>query len=244
VVAHFGNSIDGSFTMQINPGNLNVYNIGDEEIDACIIDLDENIIRKRMTACTYRDCVAIACLPTSLPRDGDACWIAGWGSHGPKHRSSAIGINGRRLLQTGLNILPRDYCHDHAVRDVSRKITSAEFCAGHPDFDRDGLTDAGSGACQGDSGGPLICNIQGRAIIHGIVSRGRGCGQKGAPGLYVGVNQITPWIKSHMARCGKEGLQSITFRDYDNNANCEWTIHTNCNAIQFKDRIRILQGFQ
>merc|ERR1719361_60397 len=65
-----------------------------------------------------------------------------------------------------------------------------------------------SDSCQGDSGGPLLCVEDGRPILRGIVSFGKGCGRPGLPGIYTRVNTyldgIDESIEKMLARtsCG------------------------------------------
>ena len=67
-----------------------------------------------------------------------------------------------------------------------------------PDSDGDGFTDAGSDSCQGDSGGPLICNVNGSAVLTGIVSRGYQCAVAGHAGKYGEVYDYIAWIQDKM----------------------------------------------
>ena len=46
----------------------------------------------------------------------------------------------------------------------------------------------------GDSGGPLVCVENGRPVLRGIVSFGKGCGRPGLPGIYTRVNSYLDWI--------------------------------------------------
>ena len=50
-----------------------------------------------------------------------------------------------------MNVMSAQYCLDHSVYDGA-VTDSAEFCAGLPDLDGNGLTDESKDACQGDSG--------------------------------------------------------------------------------------------
>ena len=47
-----------------------------------------------------------------------------------------------------------------------------------------GLIIGGQDTCQGDSGGPLWVEENGRAVLVGLVSRGRGCAKQNYPGIY------------------------------------------------------------
>ena len=71
-------------------------------------------------------------------------------------------------------------------------ITSSMICAGHPEGGKD--------SCQGDSGGALICELDGQAILAGIVSFGTGCAEPEYPGVYARTTAVLSWIKSNMAR--------------------------------------------
>ena len=67
------------------------------------------------------------------------------------------------------------------------------LCAGYPGV-------GGKDACQGDSGGPLVCNLNGKAIIAGVVSWGIGCAKPEFPGVYARVTTVLNWIKSNMVK--------------------------------------------
>ena len=78
-----------------------------------------------------------------------------------------------------------------------------ELCAGLPHSSKQRknslqnfVTSPGKDACKGDSGGPLICDINNRAVIVGIVSHGRGCGEEGKPGIYAKVDYFKKWLNS------------------------------------------------
>lgn len=54
-----------------------------------------------------------------------------------------------------------------------------------------GELDGSVGVCQGDNGGPLVCEDElGVSYLWGIVSWGRGCGQRGSPGVYTQVKYL------------------------------------------------------
>ena len=48
----------------------------------------------------------------------------------------------------------------------------------------EGLIIGGQDTCQGDSGGPLWVEEDGKAVLVGLVSRGRGCAKRNYPGIY------------------------------------------------------------
>lgn len=62
-------------------------------------------------------------------------------------------------------------------------LKKSEFCAGYLDGSAD--------TCQGDSGGPFVVN----GVLVGITSRGRGCGERWSPGIYVDVWYYRNWIR-------------------------------------------------
>ena len=71
----------------------------------------------------------------------------------------------------------------HYYDSVNYNVPKDNFCGGYI-----GL--GGRDSCQGDSGGPLL--IDGR--LAGIVSWGKGCGDKRFPGAYVSVGIHRRWI--------------------------------------------------
>ena len=83
-----------------------------------------------------------------------------------------------------------------------------DICAGSPDMDGNGLVDAGRDTCLGDSGGPLICNVEGRATMVGLTSRGVGCAFEGYPGLYTSILENFDWLNSMLGNSSFRGISA------------------------------------
>lgn len=64
-----------------------------------------------------------------------------------------------------------------------------------------GDADGGEDSCGGDSGGPLVVqksSSDDTAVVIGITSFGKGCGQAGFPGVYAYVPRFLQWIQARM----------------------------------------------
>lgn len=88
------------------------------------------------------------------------------------------------LLRASIQVWPRADCQS-AMGDMATRITPSVLCA---------LGEDGSDSCQGDSGGPLTRGLGPQAVQIGVVSWGRGCGNRGSPGVYAYVASYLGWI--------------------------------------------------
>jgi len=122
---------------------------------------------------------AVAALPprTSMPSDGAAVRICGWGN----------------TAYPGTSYPSRLQCIDVATISTSTcngsnayagAILPGMFCAG--------VMAGGKDACQGDSGGPVK---HGNNLI-GATSWGYGCAVRNRPGVYADVPYYRSWINS------------------------------------------------
>ncbi|KAJ8664239.1 hypothetical protein QAD02_005901 [Eretmocerus hayati] len=113
----------------------------------------------------------------SIP--GTLANITGWG------KTSESGSTSQILRVAQVFIVDKAHC-DKAYQGDYGGIPDGQICAAHPLGGRD--------SCQGDSGGPLV--IGNRQA--GIVSWGRGCAEKGYPGVYTEIAAYSDWITNHV----------------------------------------------
>ena len=108
-------------------------------------------------------------MPTGTP-----AVVSGWG------RLSSGGDFPKQLQQ--VEVYTRDW--DTCNSQYDSRLTSNMLCAGS--------TAGGSDACQSDSGGPLAAY----GTLIGVVSFGKGCGDRDYPGVYTDVLKYRTWIAS------------------------------------------------
>ena len=69
-------------------------------------------------------------------------------------------------------------------------IKDSMVCAGYVD-------ESGKGGCFADSGGPLVCNVDGKAVLTGVVSWGSEiCAS--LPTVFARVTHVLFWIKNNL----------------------------------------------
>lgn len=66
--------------------------------------------------------------------------------------------------------------------------TTTQFCAGYPEGRKD--------ACTKDSGGPIFVSSGGSYTLVGVVSFGKGCADRGFPGVYTRISAVAEFITS------------------------------------------------
>merc|ERR1719220_3363974 len=77
-------------------------------------------------------------------------------------------------------------------------------------------------ACQGDSGGPLVCkNDEGKFVLYGATSFGRGCADKDFPGVWSRVHSSLDFIEQYVR--GRTGCQDTDGNHKDDDGDgCSW----------------------
>lgn len=86
-----------------------------------------------------------------------------------------------------MNIIPKEKCN----KTYEGNLTPRQICAAHSSEEQD--------ACFGDSGGPLqYMGDDGKWVLRGTVSWGKGCARKDLYGVYTNVKAILPFINRVM----------------------------------------------
>ena len=103
---------------------------------------------------------------------------AGWGLTNEKGNPSRV------LQKVEVPLVHEEIC---AKSYGAKAITDRMICAGY--------AQGGKDACSGDSGGPMVVYDQGRPLLVGVVSWGRGCARPNTYGVYAKVNAVIDWIR-------------------------------------------------
>nr|XP_045609884.1 uncharacterized protein LOC123765380 [Procambarus clarkii] len=139
--------------------------------------------RKNGRGIRFGKSVQPACLPSEEASYSSLseCSITGWGT--TSERAPPIPQD---LPRSGrVQIYNMSSCTGQNKYGLF-EVTSGMVCAGN----LDGRIDT----CTGDSGGPLTCYINGRHVLYGITSWGKGCGRRGQPGMYTKITKFLRWI--------------------------------------------------
>ena len=115
---------------------------------------------------------------TRFPGAGDQSTVSGWGETFEQSGASDV------LRQVDLPVVSHLRCLPVFQQSLKN---DTKFCAG-------GLREGGVDACAGDSGGPLTVMRQGREVLAGITSSGRGCALPGIPAVYTRVSEFAEWL--------------------------------------------------
>merc|ERR1712029_55281 len=94
-----------------------------------------------------------------------------------------------------MGLIPKN----HKGKQFHKKFLKFHYGAKHSHIEgNDHSYVASAGTCNGDSGGPLFRSENGKNIVTGVVSGGRGtlamCGGINNPVHYVRVSQFSTWI--------------------------------------------------
>jgi secreted trypsin-like serine protease len=111
------------------------------------------------------------------PAVGTRVMAAGWGFMAEKNDG---GQSTLRLREVDVPVVEHGTCKKSYLN-----LTDRMMCAG----------EEGKDSCQGDSGGPLFVMNGTTVTQYGVVSRGKGCGRKGFPGVYSRVDRFREWIQ-------------------------------------------------
>merc|ERR1712004_120534 len=130
----------------------------------------------------FNDAVQPICLPSSSQTytESDRFVVSGWGNLREDGRSPDT-----------LQQLVVPYLKDSTCMRVSYlRSMLGQLCAGD--------LSGGKDSCQGDSGGPLAAKINGKWTLAGVVSWGRGCARRNAPGFYANVAYYRSFIDKYV----------------------------------------------
>jgi trypsin len=108
----------------------------------------------------------------------------GWG------RIYSGGPASPKLLEVKLPVFQYEKCSVDYGKYGDEIFDDKMICAGYPEGKKD--------TCQGDSGGPLFKYVNGKQILVGVTSFGRGCANPNLPGVYARVSNYDLWIKQNV----------------------------------------------
>ncbi|XP_061428553.1 urokinase-type plasminogen activator-like [Lethenteron reissneri] len=199
----------GSYLVRLGKRKLHTHESGEQDFNVSKVIVHPNYSERTHDAdiallrlwghageCAHRTTVEVVpvCLPEAAEpaRPGTLCHISGWGTVGYHGATTPV------LQEAEVPVVAMDACNSSL--GYNGQLTAGMLCAGN-------WEQGGPDACKGDSGGPLTCAVQAAggeesSVLHGIVSHGRGCGEKYRPGVYTRVSAFVTWIHSSMADNG------------------------------------------
>lgn len=130
------------------------------------------------------------CLPdeNEIVRSGTYCTVTAWGSVNTSQTHKTTD----KLRFVKVPIVDREQCErkfQNTKLGSRFNLHQSFVCAGGEE---------GLDSCTNDGGSPLICSNGESYFLHGLVSWGLGCGEKGIPGVYTNIPHLLKWIKSHL----------------------------------------------
>ncbi|XP_036328749.1 trypsin beta-like [Rhagoletis pomonella] len=138
------------------------------------------------TAFQWTTAVKAVTLPSSGVVPTGNANLYGWGS---TSTTSVASYPAQLQVAKNLPIISESSCVD-ALGSKGVDVHSTNICTGP--------LSGGIGICTSDSGGPLVQEINGNAVLIGIVSWGKiPCGQANSPSVYVQVSDFISWISSN-----------------------------------------------
>ena len=135
----------------------------------------------------FSDRIQPACIPgkNSERYEGRDAVVTGWGGTvGYAPHENVYQVGSELLQEATLKIIPSK--SKECIRGGGNRYH--KLCA----------YSEGQDACQGDSGGPLTVKENGKFVLIGVVSSGKGCGAKGYAGVYTRVSFFSKWIEDNV----------------------------------------------
>jgi trypsin len=148
-----------------------LYNQDTTDYDIALLKLSSDTVHPAIPISSSKDILA----------GGADVMVAGWGT------LESGGKSPDKLVKAFVETMTNRKCN--TMYDDG-EITDRMLCAASD----------GKDACQGDSGGPLFtvraANGKTSMVQVGVVSRGKGCAEKGNPGVYSRISALEAFIKS------------------------------------------------
>ncbi|XP_028742901.1 inactive serine protease 45 [Peromyscus leucopus] len=139
---------------------------------------------------TYNKYVQPICLPeyNFNLKVGTQCWVTGWGQskkHSPDNLTQTPELWEAEVFIIDNRRCDRDFHEKSFYPRVIPLVRKSMICA----------TNYGVDLCYEDPGGPLACEVDGRWILAGVLSRKKPCIKAQNPGVYTRLTRYTRWIQ-------------------------------------------------